>query len=202
MQDAPQSHFMSGVKADIADATIRVIARAGFDVVSVRTVAKEAGLAPGTVQYHFRSREDLLVGAMVRNGQRIVTRLAELPPEEHVAKRLLRGLTELLPLDGPRQEEGILWVALSSAASTRPSLTTPYLEGLAFMRDTIRQALIRAQQAGALRDGWTPESGAFFLAALTNGLTIDGINAPESDHPRLLQALADGVRNVVNMPDD
>ncbi|WP_237224528.1 TetR family transcriptional regulator [Rothia nasisuis] len=41
----------SAQETSISDAAIRVIVTQGFDVVSVRKVAQEAGLAHGAVQY-------------------------------------------------------------------------------------------------------------------------------------------------------
>jgi AcrR family transcriptional regulator len=192
--------LMIGAKADIADATIRVIARDGFDVVSVRTVAKEAGLAAGTVQYHYPLRDDLLVGALVRNGQRQLMRITNQPKDQRVAERLIRSLSELLPLDDDRRDEAALWVAMSSAASTRPSLTAQYLAELDVMRSMVRQALAVADHEGTLRNGISPDEGAYIITALTNGLTIDGLNAPKEDRPRIQRALADGVRFILNEP--
>ncbi|MFC3184333.1 TetR/AcrR family transcriptional regulator [Pseudoglutamicibacter albus] len=42
---------MTGSPALIADAAIRVMVNKGLDALSVRNVAAEAGVAPGTVQY-------------------------------------------------------------------------------------------------------------------------------------------------------
>jgi AcrR family transcriptional regulator len=47
----------------IADAAIRVVARQGLDRLSVRNVARQAGVAPGTVQHHYRTRAQLLDAA-------------------------------------------------------------------------------------------------------------------------------------------
>ena len=42
---------ITGTAAVIADAAIRVMVSQGLDALSVRNVATEAGVAPGTVQY-------------------------------------------------------------------------------------------------------------------------------------------------------
>ncbi len=44
----------------IVDAALRVVHQHGPAAVSVRTVAREAGLATGTVTYHFKNREELI----------------------------------------------------------------------------------------------------------------------------------------------
>ncbi|MGC4192357.1 MAG: TetR/AcrR family transcriptional regulator [Thermomicrobiales bacterium] len=206
MDDAPYRRdrpAMTGVRAHIADAAIRVIARDGFDVVSIRTVAKEAGIVHGTVQYWFPSRDALLAGALLRFAQRQEQRVAQvltnLPPDAAPAVRMVQALRELLPIDPIRREEAALWVAMSSAASTRPSLTTPYLAELAVLRDAIRAALDRGIASGRIDLRTTSEQGAYLLSALINGLMIDGLNAPEGDLPRLEESLAIGVRIVLGV---
>ena len=204
--DASHQHDrppMTGVRARIADAAIRVIARDGFDVVSIRTVAKEAGIVHGTVQYWFPTRDSLLVGALWRFAQRQEQRvervLAALPDPTPLADRLLAALRELLPIDPPRREEAAFWVAMSSAASTRPSLAAPYLAELAMLREAIRAGLELVVASGQASIRATPEQGAYLLSALINGLMIDGLNAPEEDLPRLEESLAIGVHIVLGV---
>lgn len=192
---------ITGVKAAILDAVIRVVARDGFDVVSVRTVAQEAGLAAGTVQYHFRSRDDLLREAIVRLGQRQLARIEALPKEGSIATRLIRALSELIPLDDARREEGALWVAISSAASTRAPLADQHLAEIDLMRTRIQTLLQTSANEGFLRPGISPTLGADMITALTNGLTIDGINAPATERARLGEALSVGIRLLVDESD-
>ncbi len=48
----------------IRDAAMRVVARKGFDHVTVQDIADEAGIAKGTVYLYFKSREDILEKTM------------------------------------------------------------------------------------------------------------------------------------------
>ena len=73
-------------REDIAAALIRVVAEQGLDAVSIRTVAREAGVSIGSVQYHFATKDDLLLGAYERAIDNVVARAALFPdPEEHPA---------------------------------------------------------------------------------------------------------------------
>ncbi len=47
----------------ILEAALRVVARGGVDEVTHRSVAKEAGLTHGTLTYHFKSRDDIVLAA-------------------------------------------------------------------------------------------------------------------------------------------
>lgn len=47
-------------RREVLEAAIRCLARAGYDAVRLRDIAKEAGVSIGLLQHHFESREELL----------------------------------------------------------------------------------------------------------------------------------------------
>ncbi len=53
-------------RAQIADALLVVMASHGYESTSIQEIAKEAGLAPGLVHYHFRSKQEILLVALAR----------------------------------------------------------------------------------------------------------------------------------------
>ncbi len=63
----------------LADAAISIIAREGFDALSVRRVAREAQVTGGTVQHHYPSKVELTVAALDRTVHRQSVRLASVP---------------------------------------------------------------------------------------------------------------------------
>ena len=186
--------------ASIADATIRLIARDGFDTVSVRHVAREAGIAPGTVQHHFPSRDDLLRAALERTADRQLERITDLPAIRDAFRIAQRGLRTLLPLDDLRREEAIVWVAYSAAASTRPSLRQAHAEGVALLRRQIRHVLEYAHEVGQTRDGISLELATISLAATIDGLILHGINV--DDERTLLEALDFAISQVIEQDID
>jgi AcrR family transcriptional regulator len=200
--DAQLPPPFSASAAAIADATIGVIARDGFDAVSVRSVAKAAGVAPGTVQHHFHSRDDLLLGALTRMARRQLERLAPSPPGTHPSDRLRSGLMEVLPIDAHRREEGIVWVAFSAAASTRPPLRKAHAAMVQLTRSLIRGVLDEASETLQLRPGITVDIGSALLTAVVDGLIVDGINAPDADAPLLVATLDQAIDLVVVLPEE
>ena len=179
----------------IADSTIRIIARDGFDAVSVRQVTQEAGLAPGTVQHHFPSRDDLMRVAMERTADRQLERITDLPAIRDAFRIAQRGLRTLLPLDEARREEAVVWIAFSAAASTRPSLRQAHEQGIALLRRHIRHVIEYAHEVGQTRSGVSLELAAVSLGATIDGLILQGINS--SDHGLLLDALDLAISQVI-----
>jgi AcrR family transcriptional regulator len=61
----------------IRDAAMRVVARKGFDHVTVQDIADEAGIAKGTVYLYFKSREDILEKTMTFSFEEFHERIQE-----------------------------------------------------------------------------------------------------------------------------
>lgn len=51
-------------RQQLIDATVAVLARKGYAAMTVADVAKEAGLSPGIVIFHFRSKDELLADTL------------------------------------------------------------------------------------------------------------------------------------------
>jgi len=58
----------------IFDAAIEVFAESGFDQAKMDDIAKAAGVAKGTIYYHFKSKEELFVGLMNEGVQKLIDR--------------------------------------------------------------------------------------------------------------------------------
>lgn len=194
-QRTPDQGAPSGQR--IADAAIRVIAHRGFDVVSVRSVAQESGLSAGTVQYHYRTRKDLLVAALERSVERQTQRVMAARGQSGHRASLTRTLRELLPGEGVRDEDAAVWVSFGAAASTRDWLAELYWEEMRTFQALVRDALRRAQKDGVLREGLSPDDAAPLVTALVNGLTLDHLNAPHSVRRGVDDALGRGLALIL-----
>lgn len=169
----------SAQESAISDAAIRVIVTQGFDVVSVRKVAQEAGLAHGTVQYYMGTKNQLLEKALLRSTARQHERVQNLQLPADPLERLTTALLELLPIGEVQREDSTLWITMGAAASTRSGLATLYQQELATFQDRLMQALIAWHSTGNL--GVTTEDlprTARLLTAFINGLTLDYLNVP------------------------
>lgn len=197
MPQENENHGMTPAQVTIAEAAIRVIAQQGFDVVSVRTVAQESGISPGTVQYHYKTRRDLLLAALTRSVERQTERVMAARGENGYRASLARTLRELLPLQGVRREDAAVWVSFGAAASTRDWLASVFWREMQNFHEGVRDVLRRAQEDGRLCDGLTPDTAAPLVTALVNGLTLDHLNAPEPVRASTEQALDLGLTLIL-----
>ncbi len=66
----------------IVETAIELAARDGFAAVRLRDVAAQAKVALGTVYKRFASKEEILVVAMQREGERMLAQMTVAPPGE------------------------------------------------------------------------------------------------------------------------
>lgn len=156
----------------IVDGAITVIARDGLDALSIRRVAAEAGVAIGTVQYHYPTRAELVLAALQRTAHRQQVRAMAAPREPTILATLVTRLGLLLPHNDGSREEAIVWVALAAAAA-RDSLVGPHQRRL--VKETIAgiEALLdRAIQSAELPDGTDTSDLAERIHAVVEGYLL------------------------------
>ena len=161
--------------ADLPDAVIRVVAGYGLQAVSIRAVAREAGVSVGAVQHHFATKDDLLLAAYERAIDQVVARARALPdPHTHPAEYVRALLRELLPLDARREAELRVALAFSARSIHEPRLAALYVEGYRALVEAVTDALRRAApDLDARQEG-------IRAVALTDGLAWHALCASEA----------------------
>ncbi|SDU56782.1 TetR/AcrR family transcriptional regulator [Jiangella alkaliphila] len=106
----------------ITEALLDITAERGLDQVSVRQVAAAAGVAIGTVQHYFPTKDAMLTAAFTEVVLRIRERVAATVLGPDVRRNLAAVLRELLPLDDHRTAEVRIQVAFAARAATSPAL--------------------------------------------------------------------------------
>jgi AcrR family transcriptional regulator len=129
-------------RRDIAAATWRLARRDGLDAVSVRNVAKEAGLSAGSLRHVFSTQADLLTFAMAALAERVTERQRALEPADTPLEAAADMLAQLLPLDDERQREAEVWFAFVVRARVDPQLRALGERIDAGLRELVRDALI------------------------------------------------------------
>ncbi len=163
-------------RREIAQAAWRLIGREGLDGVSVRSVASEAGLAPGSVRHVFRTQAELLAFAMSVIGERVAERLAALDPAPAPLDAAVAVLEQILPLDDERHREAEVWHAFVARARVDPELRAVGEQADDALRDLVGQALALLAPADA-------ELALEDTYALVDGLTLHAVLRPGRPAP-------------------
>lgn len=181
----------------ITDALLDITAERGLDHVSVRHVAAAAGVAIGTVQHYFPTKDAMLTAAFTEVVRRIRERVAATVLRPDVRRNLAAVLRELLPLDERRAAEVRVQVAFAARAATMPALAE--LQGviLGEVTDAIAAALAHV-------DGGPPErrrARAQVVLATVDGLALHAVSSRDWVTPESLAAALDDALDAL-LPGD
>lgn len=164
---SPRPQPPIGDKRDaILKAATRIFARNGFFQSQVADVARDAGVAAGTVYLYFRSKDDLLVSLFERTmreaiaeGRAALEGLAD--PEERL-RRIARLHLERLGRD--RDLAVVFQVELRQSTKFMEQFSSTYLRDYLGL---IRETIAGGQEAGAFRADLNPTLAAkVFFGAL------------------------------------
>lgn len=165
--------------ATIIYALISVVVQQGLDAVSIRTVARAAGVSIGTVQYHFATKDDLLLAAYRHAIDEVTARARTLAARPSSPLAYVRSLLhELLPLDDRRRGELHVAIAFTARSVHSPRLTELYADGYRALVGTVTTALHAALADGSLDPSLDPARAATQAVAMADGLAWHLLCAP------------------------
>jgi AcrR family transcriptional regulator len=169
----------------IAEAVYEVIAGRGWDAVSLRDVARAAGVSMGQVQHYFTTKTEMLLFALGYARARVMARLQRevaALPDPTQREQIRAAMRVSLPSDTPGRQEAVVNIAFLSAATVTPAYA-------ALLRDEYAQVLALAEAqlgaaaaAGELREGIDLRSEAAALFFLLDGLigpVLIGVLTPQ-----------------------
>jgi len=159
-------------RAQILDGVLTVLARDGIAGVSMRAVAREAGVALGLVHYYFDDKTSLIAASLRQIEEQdlaIVRPNAELPPERRLLAALRRVAdpefltTEYLSL---RLQLWSLAQVSSEYAEINNSAQSEYRAGLASLIRAARPDLTRPECTRRAADIDVVQNGLWLTALL------------------------------------
>lgn len=162
-------------RTGIISALIRLAAREGLHAVTMRAVAREAGVSVRLVQYYFHSKSELMLSALRRleeeSRARWATRLERLAKPRSLRSRLEKLFAEALPSDVESRTFHLVWTSYAVLAMTDPELAGPsFIEGPARLEQDLAEALRQGQAAGEVPADVDAALEAALLTAITHGI--------------------------------
>lgn len=178
-------------------AAAELIAELGWGRVTTRAVATRAELPHGSVSYHFRGKQDLLIEAALDAFQRVI------PAEEFAELTTVKDLigmiaAELGDLGAPGSALSRLMFEAMREAERDPVLRERMGALLARYRRMMIDAVRADQQRGVVFDGASPEAIATVLGAAGDGLMMHALLDPELD----VSGTVEGLRRLLAPRDE
>lgn len=164
----------------------RLILSRGLEGVSVRTVAKEAGLSTGALRHYFAGQSDVLTFAMQLVIDRVRARVQALEPQPDAGATVLRAVEELLPLDAERRAEAEVWLAFTVRAQTDPALRALRDTSYELLQDLCQRLVEALRQDDPGTDPDLRVEGER-LYALIDGLVVHCVIRPDRATPSLMR---------------
>ncbi|MFE6687558.1 TetR/AcrR family transcriptional regulator [Streptomyces sp. NPDC057743] len=163
-------------REEIARALWQVVEQRGVSQLSVREVAKEAGISHGALQHYFTSREAMLSFAMElateQRTRRVNQGLKELGDQPHPRDVLRVMLTEMLPLHGDARAASRMSAAYVLEALHNDNIHAQAREGMAQGRLLVEELVRQAIADGHIAPDRDPAAETNLLLALTGFATL------------------------------
>jgi AcrR family transcriptional regulator len=186
-------------RARIREAALRLYAEHGLQATSIRMVADEAGLSPGAVMHHFKSKDELAEAvqhAVIAKIRQVVSTVGlDAPP--HVAARERRQAFDQLVTENPAIAGYLRRVILDGG----PAGVALFTEGFELVRSEM-QAMVDAQIARPLPD---PEVGlvlyrSVHLAHIMFGPLVEQMLGLSLTDPAVLARFREAAVDLLTRP--
>lgn len=176
-------------RAEIVAALLTVIARHGYEKATIQAIAREAGLAPGLIHYHFENKQEILVSLINAMAQAASARFEAIRGDATAPSQRLRAyLHARLGLgDGAAPDIVAAWVMIGAEAVRQPEVREVYramVAGELTLLTTLLADCLTAQHreadgaAGIAAGLLAMIEGAFHLSTAAAGVLPPGYAAP------------------------
>lgn len=134
-----------------AEAALRLVAREGLEGLTMRKVAKEAGLSYGSLFHYFDSKDELLLFAIGHSTAQQGRRVSEFTVRYRGLKALEQLLSDDALIDESSRDEWLVWLAFLYKAALKDSFARMHAELIDGWVARIRGLLEDAREAGEIR---------------------------------------------------
>jgi AcrR family transcriptional regulator len=138
-------------KTRILDAAFQRLAREGYAALSVREIARDAGVNHALINYHFRSKDQLVIAVLDHANQRLLERQARMYAAPGGFAEKWARAREFYKSDvasGFVRVQAELWAASLSDPALREKFTPRVLAWKKIVADAVTEALERLEADG------------------------------------------------------
>lgn len=172
-------------RGEIIDGAIALIAREGYQAVTMRGLAGELGVSTGTITHWFATKDQVLGAALDEAAARVERRIEAALDGVEEPEAVLIALGDVsLPDDADTLAEQRVWSEIGARAGRSPALAARHE---ALYRGW-RRRIERAVAAGIDADAFQPVDPADW--ALAYAALVDGLAQHVLLHPQAVSAAA------------
>jgi TetR/AcrR family transcriptional repressor of bet genes len=155
-------------RTQIVQALQTVMAKAGYEKATIQAIAAAAGLAPGLLHYHFKSKQEILVvlvATLAGHAQQRFMQLAGSDPDP--VARLRAYIDARLALGpGAAPDIVIAWVMIATEAVRQPEVRDAFQRAVSAELDLLASLLAACLHAQGRADAPARQLAAGVLAMI------------------------------------
>ncbi|WP_311260101.1 TetR family transcriptional regulator [Microbacterium sp. WCS2018Hpa-9] len=172
-------------RRQIAEALLAVAARDGHEAVSSRAVAKELGVATGSLWHYFDGFDDVIRAAAAEITRRTDERIRSVTAGLRGLTRLDALMREVLPVDAGTRTEAYVVVGFWGRLATLASAPDAGSPTLATWQDGISEAIDEAVTDGELSAATPKQAVMSLLRSITYGQQVLEVTEPRGAEAHL-----------------
>ena len=149
-------------RAEIVSALLAVMAEHGYEKATIQLIGKQAGLAPGLLHYHFKTKGEILLALVKTLAELARQRYLDFASTASTADEFLRAYinARLATGDGADPHAVAAWVMIGAEAVRQPDVRAVYQEAM-----RAEMQLIEALLTACFTERGKPASAVPALAA-------------------------------------
>jgi AcrR family transcriptional regulator len=168
----------------------RTISRRGFSATRVADIAAEANVSPATIHYYFKTKNEILVRALLWAGEQLLPPIVDDAGSDDAITLIVRYIESTIPYPGVQRDEYLLEIDLWSNVRLYSELLPAWEDyeerWLAHVTELIGLGL----RTGAFKSQVPAAELAERLVALTDGLSAQAaINASRMPPQRVRELI-------------
>lgn len=179
----PKSAARAGAEEALLDAAERLLVDVGYARITTRRLAEEAGVNHGLVHYYFGSNENLLVHALERFTERLITRQREMYAADTPFVEKWRTAMHFLVHEDLSYEK--VWLELQALGWNDPALRERLVRVNGEWRSVLTEAFDEPRRALGIE---MPLDALVSLVMTFNtGVIVERLGGIETGHDALIE---------------
>lgn len=174
---------------NFAKAAIRLIARDGFEGMTMRAVAAESGLSYGSLFHYFDSKDDLLMYAVHLSTSQQTRRVNEYATQFKGLQALRQLLCDDSIVSEATRDDSVVWLAFLYKAALKEPFSRMHDELIEGWLERIENLIRDAQANGEVSDALDAGFEAMAIWVYSAGISQQGLLHPARLTPRLQKQL-------------
>jgi DNA-binding transcriptional regulator YbjK len=176
-------------RARFAEAAIRLIARDGFEGMTMRAVAAEAGLSYGSLFHYFISKDELLMHAVHHSTSLQTQRVNDYSTQYTGLNALQHLLCDDAIVSETSRDDSVVWLAFLYKAALKESFSKLHDELIEGWLTRIENLIRDAQRAGEVDVDKDAGFEAMAIWVYSAGISQQGLLHPKRLTPKLQKKL-------------